>query len=105
LGEDWVRGSKDRGELQNQLNLSCHSDEGQNLSNVKNSFIIKEITKNYLKNNLIKYSELELEYIKNFLETYKLSPSDLNTFLENPLKFLHFVVFNYPFEDNKYTIF
>jgi hypothetical protein len=72
---------------------------------ISSKLIIKEVVKNSLKNSLIKYSELELEYIKNFLETYKLSPSDLNTFLEAPLKFLHFVVFKYPFEDNKYTIF
>jgi len=60
---------------------------------------------NELKNNLIKYSDLEINYIKNFLETYKISPSDLNTFIENPLDFLHKVVFKYPFMDNKYTIF
>lgn len=70
--------------------------------NTESIFVVAE---NELKNNLIKYSNLELEYIKNFLETYKLSPSDLNTFLENPLDFLHRVVFKYPFLDNKYTIF
>ncbi|MDR1987912.1 MAG: hypothetical protein LBQ24_04060 [Candidatus Peribacteria bacterium] len=51
-----------------------------------------------MKNPLIKYSNLELDYIKNFLENYKISPSDLNTFLQNPLEFLHKVVFKYPFE-------
>ncbi|MDD2907304.1 MAG: ATP-dependent helicase [Candidatus Gracilibacteria bacterium] len=66
---------------------------------------IEESVGNNIKNHLIKYSNLEIEYIKNFLETYKLSPSDLNTFLENPLDFLHKAVFKYPFMDNKYTIF
>ncbi|MDR0771700.1 MAG: hypothetical protein LBF15_01135 [Candidatus Peribacteria bacterium] len=67
--------------------------------------MIVEVAKNTLRNNLIKHTDLELEYIKNFLENYKLSPSDLNAFLEEPLQFLHRVVFKYPFEDNKYTIF
>lgn len=66
---------------------------------------VVHLLENNLKNNLIKYSNLELEYIKTFLETYKLTPSDLNTFLEDPIKFLHNVVLKYPFEDNKYTIF
>ncbi|MDR2639813.1 MAG: hypothetical protein LBC61_00265 [Candidatus Peribacteria bacterium] len=60
--------------------------------------IILEVTKNSLKNPLIKYSDLELEYIKDFLQDYKMSPSDLNTFLQNPTEFLHKVVFRYPFE-------
>lgn len=75
--------------------------EEQNLKLEK----IQELVEKSLKNSLIKYTELELEYIKNFLETYKLSASDLNTFIEDPLQFLHKVVFRYPFEDNKYTIF
>lgn len=66
---------------------------------------IRQISENLIKNSLIKHSDLELEYIKNFLETYKISPSDLNTFLENPIDFLNRVVFKYPFIDNKYTIF
>lgn len=64
-----------------------------------------ELIQNDLKNSLIKHSELEFDYIKEFLENYKLSPSDLNTFLENPLDFLNNVIFKYPFIDNKYTIF
>lgn len=66
---------------------------------------IRQISENMIKNTLIKYSDLEIEYIKHFLESYKISPSDLNTFLENPVDFLHKVVFKYPFIDNKYTIF
>ena len=78
-----------------------YNDEKQNIELEK----IEELVKNNLQNTLIKYSDLEIEYIKHFLETYKISPSDLNTFLENPIDFLHKVVFKYPFIDNKYTIF
>ena len=39
------------------------------------------------------------------MENYKLSPSDLNTFLSDPKDFLHRVVFKYPFIDNEFTIF
>ncbi len=78
-----------------------YTDEKQNLELTK----IQELVKNNLQNTLIKYSDLEIEYIKHFLESYKISPSDLNTFLENPVDFLHKVVFKYPFIDNKYTIF
>jgi DNA helicase II / ATP-dependent DNA helicase PcrA len=60
---------------------------------------------NELKNDIIVYSDLEFDYIEEFLKTYKLSASDLNTFLENPKDFLNKVVFKYPFEDNKFTIF
>ncbi|MDD3793584.1 MAG: ATP-dependent DNA helicase [Candidatus Gracilibacteria bacterium] len=77
----------------------------QDIQSKTNLEQIRELTENLLKNSLIKHSDLELEYIKNFLETYKISPSDLNTFLENPIDFLHRVVFKYPFIDNKYTIF
>lgn len=54
---------------------------------------------------LIKTSQEELNYIKEFLETYKLSPTDLNSFLEDPKKFLQNVIFKYPFEANEFTIF
>ena len=47
----------------------------------------------------------EIEYIAEFLETYKLSATDLNNFLEDPLIFLKNSVFKYPFVDNEYTIF
>ncbi|NVP17392.1 ATP-dependent helicase [Candidatus Gracilibacteria bacterium] len=77
--------------------------EINNIQSTQNE--IRQISENMIKNSLIKHSDLELEYIKNFLETYKISPSDLNTFLENPIDFLNRVVFKYPFIDNKYTIF
>ena len=66
---------------------------------------ISEIIKNELKNNFIEYNNLEFNYIEEFLETYKLSPSDLNTFIEDPLEFLNRTVFKYPFIDNIFTIF
>lgn len=50
-------------------------------------------------------SEQELKYIKEFLQNYKLSPSDLNKFIEDPKMFLRDAVFKYPFEDNEFTIF
>ncbi len=55
--------------------------------------------------NLIKYSDLELKYIEEFLKNYKLSPSDLNKFLEDPSVFLKEAIFKYPFVDNEATIF
>jgi hypothetical protein len=58
-----------------------------------------------MKNDLIQYNALEFDYITTFLETYKLSPSDLNTFLEEPMEFLNRAVFKYPFIDNQFTIF
>lgn len=58
-----------------------------------------------LKPKLLEYGKLEFEYIKEFLENYKLSPTDLNVFLEDPVQFLHSVVFKYPFIDNDATIF
>jgi hypothetical protein len=39
------------------------------------------------------------------LQNYKLSPTDLNTFLEDPKDFLRNVVFKYPFTGNEFTIF
>jgi hypothetical protein len=54
---------------------------------------------------MIKYSSLELDYIKEFLKNYKLSPSDLNKFLEDPNIFLKEAIFKYPFVDNEATIF
>ena len=54
---------------------------------------------------LIETSEEEINYISGFLENYKLSPTDLNTFLEDPKIFLKNVVFKYPFVDNEFTIF
>lgn len=77
--------------------------EEEDFSN--NNKAIIEIAENDLKNKLIKYSDQELEYIKSFLENYKLSASDLNAFIEDPLIFLQRVIFKYPFIDNKFTIF
>ena len=66
---------------------------------------IKEVIKNDLKDNLIEYTDREFNYIHTFLENYKLSPSDLNAFLEDPMIFLNRVIFKYPFIDNMFTIF
>ncbi|PZM86804.1 hypothetical protein DLH72_00040 [Candidatus Gracilibacteria bacterium] len=65
----------------------------------------KEIVENEIKNDLIKNGDLELEYIEEFLKTYKISASDLNIFLENPMIFLQRVVYKYPFEENQFTVF
>jgi DNA helicase-2/ATP-dependent DNA helicase PcrA len=54
---------------------------------------------------LVNISDDELDYISDFLENYKLSPTDLNTFLEDPHMFLRNVVFKYPFDGNEFTIF
>ncbi len=72
---------------------------------IKTQVSIPEIIKNDIKNELIEYTDREFDYIKTFLETYKLSPSDLNTFLEEPMEFLNKAVFKYPFIDNQFTIF
>ncbi len=66
---------------------------------------IEGVVKNDLKNDLIEYRELEFDYISTFLETYKLSPSDLNTFLDEPMDFLKRAIFKYPFIDNQFTVF
>ena len=57
------------------------------------------------KTNLIKTTNEEINYINEFLQNYKLSPTDLNTFLEDPKIFLQNVIFKYPFIDNEFTIF
>lgn len=64
-----------------------------------------EIASNDLINSLLEYSDWEFDYISEFLDNYKMSPSDLNVFLKDPLEFLNRVVFKYPFEDNEFTIF
>ena len=64
-----------------------------------------KMIENDLEGNLIEYSQLEFDYIEEFLEKYKLSPSDLNVFLEDPFAFLQRVIYKYPFLDNKFTIF
>ncbi len=71
---------------------------------IENAYLTNSIT-NILENNLVSYSNLEFDYIKEFIENYKLSPTDLNIFLEDPKEFLNRVVFKYPFIDNNATIF
>lgn len=51
------------------------------------------------------YTEDEINYIEEFLKNYKLSPSDLNVFLNDPKEFLSRVVLRYPFIWNEFTIF
>lgn len=58
-----------------------------------------------LENPLIKTSKDELDYIEKFLQNYKLSPTDLNKFLEDPKRFLREVVFRYPFLSNENLMF
>ncbi len=76
-------------------------------NSIKDTSIIETIKNELLPNTqeLIKTTKEELEYIKEFLENYKLSPTDLNTFLEDPKNFLRNVVFKYPFTWNEFTIF
>nr|MDD3719964.1 ATP-dependent DNA helicase [Candidatus Gracilibacteria bacterium] len=78
-------------------------------SETKTEETLANIIKNTLigntNSNLIKYSNLELKYIEEFLKNYKLSPSDLNKFLEDPNLFLKEAIFKYPFVDNESTIF
>jgi len=66
--------------------------------------IVSSITP-VIKNKMINYSSREFDYIEEFLENYKLSPTDLNIFLDDPLEFLNRVVFKYPFVQNNATIF
>ncbi len=70
-------------------------------SNILNIYILNSLKQNISKNN----KNDELAYIEEFLVNYKLSPSDLNKFLEDPKVFLREAVFKYPFVDNLYTIF
>ncbi len=77
------------------LDIDFTSDE-DSLSNLIN---------NDLSNTIISYWSDEISYIEEFLKNYKLSASDLNTFLSSPLDFLNRVVFKYPFVNNEFTIF
>lgn len=68
---------------------------------------IENIVKNEFK-PILHNTSLDREeelYIAEFLKNYKLSPSDLNKFIEDPKLFLKDVIFKYPFEDNEFTIF
>ena len=69
------------------------------------SEINKEIITEKLKTPLISFWGNEFQYIEEFLLNYKLSASDLNVFLEDPIQFLNRAVFKYPFKDNQFTIF
>ena len=86
----------------NEINSYFDELKNEQLSKKINT---TDIIKNSLENNLIKYDFLEFDYIQSFLENYKLSPSDLNAFIEDPMLFLNRAVFKYPFIDNIYTIF
>lgn len=66
------------------------------------SVIMNEMKAPFLSQKLDNEEEL---YITEFLKKYKLSPSDLNKFIEDPKMFLRDVIFKYPFEDNEFTIF
>lgn len=68
-----------------------------NIDSIKNQLLIS--------NDLIKITNDEINYISDFLQNYKLSPTDLNMFLEDPKIFLQNVIFKYPFIDNEFTIF
>ncbi len=71
-----------------------------------NDILTDSIKKQLIWNtSLIKTTSEEINYINEFLQNYKLSPTDLNTFLEDPKKFLQNVIFKYPFVDNEFTIF
>lgn len=55
--------------------------------------------------NISLYRQEEIEYIQQFLQNYKLSASDLNLFIENPVSFLKYVIFKFPFQETKKIIF
>ncbi len=73
----------------------------------KGDLLIETLKNELLWNHdsLVKTTKEEINYIQEFLENYKLSPTDLNTFLEDPKQFLRNVVFKYPFTGNEFTIF
>lgn len=51
------------------------------------------------------FGEADIAYLQDVLASYRLSPTDLNTFLESPKEFLKRSILRYPFEDNPYFIF
>ncbi len=87
-------------EIEKNIQIKESNLDKQTTENLKNS--LKNLFKQVSINSS---SQDELDYIEEFLETYKLSASDLNTFLEDPKMFLRSKVFKYPFEDNEFTIF
>lgn len=67
-----------------------------------------EVIASELRPNVMARSEMtagEEAYVREFLANYRLSPSDLNKFLEDPKTFLRDSIFKYPFEDNEFTVF
>ena len=72
---------------------------------IDESALAKTVKNMLLTQELFSHSDDEIRYIEEFLKTYRLSASDLNVFLEDPLSFLHRVVYKYPFEGNEATIF
>ena len=79
--------------------------ESDIIQELDKQFILQVVKNELLETKLVATTDEELEYISDFLVNYKLSPTDLNTFLEDPLQFLQWVVFKYPFEWNEFTIF
>jgi len=53
----------------------------------------------------LEFNARDLTYLREVLAGYKLSPTDLNTFIEDPKQFLKKSLLKYPFEDNPYFIF
>lgn len=97
--------------IKNKLNIiSPFISELNNIelieSKTKDEEIQKEVKNEIIEDSrLINYSNLELEYIENFLKNYRLSASDLNTFLISPKDFLYRSIFKYPFIENENTVF
>lgn len=82
----------------------------ESLELLKEGTITREQQKELLRSfitwpHLHTFSRPEVDYIEEFLKNYKLSPSELNTFLEDPKLFLHNMIFKYPFAPNEATIF
>ncbi len=79
----------------NEMDLDINEDELKKI-------LISSMTNN---NELVKTNEDEINFIAKFLEDYKLSPTDLNKFLESPKTFLREVIFRYPFLSNENLVF
>ncbi len=53
----------------------------------------------------LEFEQKDLAYLRQALGGYRLSPTDLNAFLEDPKEFFKRVVLKYPFTDNATFIF
>lgn len=85
-------------EFLQELNLNPLKIENINSENIiKNQFWFNKVVS--------RFDPKEELFIKDFLLSYKLSPSDLNKFIDDPKLFLRDSVFKYPFKDNEFTIF